>query len=110
MREIKFRAWDKTLKVFNDAGYELDCDGRMIVQDDCVLMQYTGLKDKHGREIYEGDIVSTANGDLSVKFYDGGFMADRDGHFDRLQAHLTKTWEVIGNIYENPELLKEDHA
>lgn len=111
MREIKFRVWLSHLKEFEptrncgdalNAGYP--------------IMQYTGLKDKNGKEIYQGDIVhgttlfSLNNFDFirEVKFDQGMF-----GISDPYEAneYLNKlchwvVFEVIGNIYENPELLE----
>lgn len=129
MREIKFRAWDKTRGVFNDTGYELDCDGTMIVQPDCILMQYTGIKDKNGTEVYEGDIIQFTPSIRSSIISD---MRDEDplkkivywdddegqwgwkmlngtpegSGYSFCKRNLETIAEVIGNIYENPELLK----
>ena len=69
------------------------------------LMQYTGLKDKNGKEIYEGDILKHKYGGTQFaavtfhdcSFYTGGVL---------LQSNHSSVIEVIGNIYENPELLK----
>jgi len=83
---------------------------------DCVLMQYTGLKDKNGKEIYEGDIVHVTDffhGDAKVykgvvKFVGGYYQIEGQ---DIRNAPLgwiisSDDLEVIGNIYENPELLE----
>ena len=131
MREIKFRGWERELQMMvydtELGGWIFEYDGnpvravnQMINEEDYFydLMQYTGLKDKNGVEIYEGDILST---DLSrpyliVEFRNGAFMYQcHDGgrnYFDfmepaneRLKSN-TKYHEVIGNIYENPELLE----
>lgn len=70
-----------------------------------ILMQYTGLKDKSGREIYEGDIIENWQGRKSeVKFY------DRLGAFEMFDGpeHITQPWEIIGNVYQNPEMLKRE--
>jgi uncharacterized phage protein (TIGR01671 family) len=93
--------------------------------DDCVLMQSTGLNDKNGREIYEGDIVKVhyvqaddeGYGQKSVfvervSYSHGGFYfgepdSDPSG-LDYMHEFEPEDVEVIGNIYENPELLKED--
>lgn len=83
-------------------------DGQIVNEPQYVLMQYTGLKDKNGKDIYEGDILSykgmhrVGNGVSIVSFDDGSFMIGED--------IASKDWavehEVIGNIFENPELLK----
>jgi uncharacterized phage protein (TIGR01671 family) len=129
MREIKFRAWDKRInKLFYDFSKVLFALSSMEY-DDFILMQYTGLKDKNGKEIYEGDIVErTRNKDLIGKiiFYPCyGWSAiwkyKNPTNEQRKDFFLTCTiadnefkegkwiWktevEVIGNIYENPELL-----
>ncbi|MGH1757293.1 YopX family protein [Enterococcus hirae] len=81
---------------------------------DIELMQSTGLKDKNGVEIFEGDIVKTLDADLKVtfstiKFEEGAFCVDYKDlgtEFDFLYF-VDSSLEVIGNIYENSELLEE---
>ena len=121
MREIKFRAWDKINKeMFNVES--INFQERRVYKDvvsyrnfnDIELMQYTGLKDKNNKEIYEGDIVKLrANHGIGViKYYDewGAFVVEYIK--PRPLAVLGMNYykediEVIGNIYENPELLGE---
>ena len=109
-REIKFRAWDKENKKMWQFGL-FDLDDHYVygegecMPDDVEIMQYTGLKDKNGKEIYEGDVLS---GKTLVGFEDGMFVPHYNmGREERLEdiEGWNKTREIIGNIYENPELL-----
>lgn len=134
MREIKFRAWhEKTkemLKVitidfrkkeantinpsqYKGTRYSYDSFG---VGGIIVLMQLTGLKDKNGKEIFEGDIVKFGSLDKigTIIFYNGCFIIEdlRFEHENKLytcdDGDPDTFVEVIGNIYENPELLGAD--
>ena len=128
MREIKFRAWHQDTKKMLDLkkmtplalSPSLDQDGLYIpFIKDLPLMQYTGLKDKNGKEIYEGDIirfkdaVNRGDGtfedrDGEIIFEDGGFACKADsGWQDWLLYALDLDLEIIGNLYENPELKEE---
>ena len=74
-------------------------------------MQSTGLKDKNGTEIYEGDIVKNIYDEIYVvKWFDAGFHLEEkyNGGFDYFELHFGDNKEVIGNIYENPELLEDN--
>jgi uncharacterized phage protein (TIGR01671 family) len=130
-REIKFRAWDKLYsKMHNGEDVYLALHGGRVIQDSyfttesqCAsvgfedfivdrqdqfeLMQFTGLLDKSGKEIYEGDLLKAAKtGKIYPVEWDG-----RDAHFHAQEGQfilMSYNWqyaEVIGNIYENPELL-----
>lgn len=111
MREIKFRAWDKiTEKFIEQADLKISGDNVIYYCDICdtalIVMQYTGLKDRQGREIYEGDIVKFDYRGLFLKgevvFSNGGWElkgVDYGEHFRLIEiVHLC---EVVGNIYEN---------
>lgn len=107
-REIKFRAWDKALKeilpnVQNHINDKEWAFGSMLKNDRWVLMQFTGLHDKNGREIYEGDILESDSFVDTFSWTDGGYTFDRDTKDEVMTVHYP--YEVIGNIYSNPELL-----
>ena len=129
MREIKFKYICKdvtgdiftfitTIEELEKARLNIDTFGR--IEEILARNEYTQLKDKNGREIYEGDIVKfqtkewDIQGEFSrpfvqkkVKFVDGSFYADGMYEEDCFEIGWNEV-EVIGNIYENPELLKEE--
>ena len=123
MREIKFRAWDiqtesmRDVLVIDWVNELIDLSSGIIERrpHEVILMQYTGLKDKNGVEICEGDIVETVyNGEVfaGVVVYDLSEVdfkvTDGKEKYGRNFQYLAGNDEneVIGNIYENPELLE----
>lgn len=131
-REIKFRIYDTDEKemfyqedidyidfftgivfIREDDGYDYLLDYK---SDDGKLMQYTGLKDKNGKEIYEGDILGRHEyWPIRIEYDKGCFMVrDLDKvRYNNLILNVPicnfesiNDWKVIGNIYENPELLE----
>jgi len=126
MREIKFRAWDgkeihygQPIKnklglwlltnmnphYCSEYGY-IEVDAPIPVK---ILMQYTGLKDKNGKEIYEGDVVKEGEFKYIIQWGAAGFMIRGIGvrHSEYITSFdFLNEYEIIGNIYENPELIK----
>ena len=147
MREIKFRAWDKNRKTMTPSFDFRQWEGNKLYRPDngisffgdLIILQYTGLKDKNGVEIYEGDVVKLHETLLGIhsdidrhetigyidyergtylicleleknKYgYKENYECWDDGEHDwySLENEDFDTYEVIGNIYENPELIKE---
>jgi uncharacterized phage protein (TIGR01671 family) len=115
MREMKFRAWDKNKNIMvhvADGGPWSESLGFLMDSfEDEDLMQFTGLHDKNGKEIYEGDVLSSWDDDagdenLSVQFDNGQWWwGDGNGNSLPLFDLDMGTATVIGNIYENPELI-----
>lgn len=146
-REIKFRAWDKeqhvmvydiavydggghigfsintALKHYGDKAENLDCgdgNGWLWVMSNFHLMQYCGLKDKHGVDIYEGDLFKDETGDFShllcewdskgCCFAINGYGKEEFSGQSYIEQHAlllsnSEEIEIIGNIHSNPELL-----
>lgn len=142
MRDIKFRVWDKETKhmhicgedVHDTINFEIETNrayyynlqngcGSLREDSDYVLMQYTGLKDKNGKEIYEGDILLAPEwfGSLEcvciyqqeniVNPIQGFGLYSYDSYFKKyntlVESDEWDEFEVIGNIYDNLELLEE---
>lgn len=111
MREIKFRVWDNVNYMSNPFTLNDLVHKKIQFADECVVMQSTGLQDNNCREIYEGDILKGSDyGDppsnWKVEFVDGEWRAIsiNDPTFS-MAAKYFKYLEVIGNIFETPELI-----
>jgi hypothetical protein len=129
VRKIKFRIWDKYFKFMDydfSNDYLITNDGKVLEKiekrfanqcwheyeedKNCVLMQYTGLKDKNGNKIYEGDILLDNVGLGEVKWVQehSAFLCLAEQRYYYLESsdgETLKNSETIGNIYENPELI-----
>lgn len=122
-REIKFRVYDKEEKEYYynaEHTYDFFCSGRgcyaesfgevLNQPDRFIVEQYTGLEDKNGKEIYEGDILQIDDhilGDFVVVWHNFGWKIKRSVGYESLSVHKSEDCTVIGNIHENPELLED---
>lgn len=149
-RELKFRAWDELKKIMHhdfqyiNSGESKDGSDWIVFKSDLQplnenphpfenphfeqqlkIMQYTGLKDKNGKEIYEGDILNiqvplggfwgnTPNRKIAKVIYEpecGGYIAQweysKNQHHALLDCDLVFDAEVMGNLYEKPELIQQ---
>ena len=130
---MKFRAYDSKHKEMFEETFVVTEDGEVmvieqkystapleyVVVNHLILMQSTGLFDKKGTEIFEGDIIRYGTNVAEIKRHPTlGFYTVVDGRerffgdemsiddFEEVAEEVSKTFEIIGNIYENPELLK----
>lgn len=130
-RIIKFRIWDKRLKKFLE-GCELDdiClsyDGDVLILEgrelnllaECEIQQFTGLSDKNGKEIYEGDIINCIGQGIlfsdeligEVEFQDFEYViVTNDNKWPVASFKVLADKQIIGNIFENPELIKNENS
>ena len=132
MREIKFRAWGKIsgmLDKRNGSNFELEVNAKgqiiplnKLGKTSVILMQFTGLKDKNGKEIYEGDILKINDWDYLIKFGERTEIMENNVGFYCIRKAKTvetaapfihgicflKEGEIIGNIYENEDLLNSN--
>jgi len=116
MREIKFKIWDKENKKFTDDDIYMDKNGNLgRVQDDgfyCedtfIPLRFTGLLDKKGDDIYEGDILHNKydkfNYEIMWDDNSACWSLGKDGQ-PLSKYKLNEFWDIIGNIYENSDLL-----
>lgn len=134
MRDIKFRCWDtenKEMLDIQELDYRDSYNGQPMIRttmysdyydtEDMILMQYTGLKDKNGKEIYEDDIIyceKYIGGNWIEDCIEKGYVNFNNGEFGlyRKQGYYQSLYkfkeydyefEVIGNMHDNPELLAE---
>jgi uncharacterized phage protein (TIGR01671 family) len=121
VREFKFRVFDNVTHEMYHVGDETQLtfgtrdntwslwseDGEITWSKEADLMQYTGLKDKNGKEIYEGDIVKSKHGQIGEVIWENlmWLVSWIEPEYDSYLYEVISC-DIIGNIYENPELLK----
>ena len=102
-REIKFRCWDGSNMKYFEIPSVFNGEDMLYTK----IMQYTGLQDKNGIEIYEGDYIKDEDGEVEVVKWDDNWW---ENYYHCVGFELPSgrdKLEVIGNIYEHPNLLEE---
>ncbi len=120
MREIEFRAWDKNNKRMiddQDQNVQKHYDVKLgswihdtvwrIGKLNGTLMQFTGLKDSNSKKIFEGDILKDFSGKISHVFWDEYDAKFETLTLERLTLENALEYEIIGNLFENPEIFNE---
>lgn len=128
MRDINFRCWDQVEKQWVNSEYfyradelyprkaphimTLMCDARYDHEPPVTVQLSTRLHDKNGREIFEGDLMVLDDGDVPIiiswnKDHAGFAMTGSDESYQGTHQSILKKYTVVGNIFENPELLEE---
>ena len=118
-REIKFRAWDKhhnSMEYINDLYWFEENGIHDFNDDNYIFMENTGLKDRNGKEIYDSDIVKVTWGSGKIVFYEVKYCGSLGYHYlrdtknkeddDIICIYDYSQMDVIGNVFDNPELLK----
>ncbi len=114
-REIKFRAWDLVNKVMMLNIHNLDFMNEIFHNEKYIIMQFTGLKDKEGNEIYEGDVLKGISNNEFSKGYinnnyeviwgqDSWYIIGTMFSLQELINYCNNEVKVIGNIYETPKI------
>lgn len=113
-REIKFRVWWKGQEKFDYIDSFKKFSSYSFPLDWCIIQQYTGLKDKNEKEIYEGDIVSIYKKGMKTHLYETVQYCEELAVFNICSWKMSEkilgydfSFEINGNIFENPELIKQ---
>lgn len=114
MREIKFQAWDLDAQQMYNWESIKQLFHEHLDHPRVKVRQYTGLKDKKGREIYEGDVVKGINFNMTrpqrfigeVEYSYNGYTVKGVKQYTGLRSELNINFEVIGDVYRNPDLLE----